>query len=120
VNCGTRIWIYTKKPHARIDATAVIQDLRESTPSRIWAEFGGSAGVTKADFDTCFSGATTACALVLTDVQPLVPGLHLSEIKTTVRAFQPPQFFRRLIAAAGVILHDSDDELRHGRLFQGL
>jgi predicted transcriptional regulator len=96
VENGTRIWIYSKIPSARIEATACVQQIHEGDLEELWCEFGNAAAVSKAEFDRYFTGCSTGCAVVLDSVCALVPALDLSTMKSEISGFHPPQFFKRL------------------------
>lgn len=98
VGNGTRIWIYSKTPTARIEATACVQQIHEGDPEGLWSEFGDATGISRAEFDHYFSGCSRGCAVVLDSICALVPALDLSTMKSEVAGFHPPQFFKRLSA----------------------
>jgi len=96
VENGTRIWIYSKNPTARIEATARVQQIHEGDLEEIWSAFGKAAGISKGEFDRYFTGCSTGCAVVLDSVCALLPALDLSTMRSEVAGFHPPQFFKRL------------------------
>jgi len=93
---GTRVWIYSKSPAARIEATAYVESIHEGDPDRLWCDFGHAAGISRAEFDRYFTGCSRGWALKLTMVSALAPALHLSVIRSEFGGFHPPQFFKRL------------------------
>ncbi len=99
VRNGTRIWIYSKTPAARIEATAYVQEIHEADPEGLWSEFGDATGISRTEFDHYFSGCSRGCAVVLDSVSALVPSLDLPTMRSEVAGFHPPQFFKRLSAA---------------------
>jgi predicted transcriptional regulator len=103
VTPGTRVWIYSTTPRARLDATGVIQGVHESHPNEIWQRFGSRSGVSRSDFDGYFAGARTACAIVLTDIAPLAHSLSLGDLRRRVQRFHPPQFFKKLEPGSQVL-----------------
>jgi predicted transcriptional regulator len=114
VSEGTRIWIYSKTPAARIEATAYVKEICEDDPGGLWSEFGGASGMSRADFDRYFSGCSQGCAIVLDGVRGVVPALGLATMKSEVAGFHPPQFFKRLgTQELRVLLQSHRHEPRH-------
>ena len=93
---GTRVWIYTTAPEARVGVSAVIESICISAPRILWKMHHLELGVTRSEFDAYFSGSNYACGLVLRDILRLEQALRLAEFRNRCRAFQPPQFFKRL------------------------
>ena len=96
VGNGTRVWIYSKTPAARIEATAYVQEIHEGDPDKLWSEFGDATSISRAEFDHYFAGCSRGWAVVLDRVSALIPALALSTMKSEVAGFHPPQFFKRL------------------------
>lgn len=100
VPCGTRIWIYSTRPRACVDAFAIVDAVHELKPAELWRRFGREASVSRQDFDDYFGESEIGCALVLRNVIVLRPTLPLNLIRTKAGAFYPPQFFKRLKAGS--------------------
>lgn len=98
VENGTRVWIYSKIPAARIEATAYVESIHEGDPESLWCDFEHEVGISRAEFDRYFTGCSRGWALKLTLVRALIPALELSVIRAEVVGFHPPQFFKRLSA----------------------
>lgn len=96
VEPGSRVWIYTTVPEARIAAMATIVRVCTDHPERIWHRYKDSVGISSEEFDRYFCGSERACAIVLSDVQAVVPAVHLTELRKRAKRFHPPQFFKRL------------------------
>lgn len=96
VGNGTRIWIYSKTPTARIEATACVQQIHEGDTEGLWSEFGEATAISRSEFDHYFAGCSRGCAVVLDSVCALVPALDLSTMRSEFAGFHPPQFFKRL------------------------
>ena len=97
---GTRIWIYSTRPRACVDAFAVIDAVHELEPTELWRRFGRDASITRQDFDEYFAGLEIGYALVLRNVIALRPTLALESIRIKAGAFHPPQFFKKLNAGS--------------------
>jgi predicted transcriptional regulator len=96
VGSGTRVWIYSKTPAARIEATAYIQSIHEGDPDTLWSDFGNATGISRAKFDCYFEGCSRGWAVTLNRVSALNPALNLSFMRSEFTGFHPPQFFKRL------------------------
>lgn len=96
VSSGTRVWLYSKAPTARVEGTARIQRIHEAEPKGLWSRYSDVVGISRAEFDEYFRGCSQGCAIVLGGAQPLVPALDLQTMRKRVVGFHPPQFFKRL------------------------
>ena len=96
VSPGSRIWLYETSPTAHIAAYALVEKVITGTPKKIWSDYRNDVGITLAEFDSYFEGSSLACAIVLSEVRQVVPALKLSELRTRLNGFHPPQFFKRL------------------------
>ena len=95
---GTRVWLYSKAPRARVEGTARIQRIDEGDLKGIWSEYSREAGVSRAEFDNYFKGCNKGCAIVLVGAREVVPTVDLKTMQRQFRGFHPPQFFKRLNA----------------------
>lgn len=67
-------------------------------PSAVWRDHGKQCGVTKAEFDAYYEGASVAYVIIFSSIKKLHSAFTLSEIRRHLATFQPPQFFKRLLA----------------------
>jgi predicted transcriptional regulator len=93
VRPGTLVIIYATKPKGAIVGTARVSGMSQGNPDEIWKRYKARIGISREDFDSYLDGAATAYALLLEQVQRLVPLLTLEEMRA-VTAFQPPQSYR--------------------------
>ncbi|HEY1903541.1 MAG TPA: hypothetical protein VGG56_13990 [Terracidiphilus sp.] len=93
---GTRIWLYSKVPTARVEGTALIERFQEGDIKGLWAEFSSEVGVSKTEFEAYFRGCNTGYAIVLTGACAVTPAPDLKAIRQKLAGFHPPQFFKRL------------------------
>jgi predicted transcriptional regulator len=93
---GTRVWIYTKSPRARIDALAVAATIVHGSPEELWANFGSQLALTRSHYEEYMSGCVTGCAIVLTSVSRLQKAIALDNVRAFIAGFHPPQFFKKL------------------------
>ncbi len=96
VSAGTRVWIYSKKPRARIEMVAVVAEIHEGPADVLWSRFGPESAITGDQFFTYLDGAERPCVIRLSGARRLRAPLTLAEMRSHVRGFQPPQFFKRL------------------------
>jgi predicted transcriptional regulator len=93
---GTRVWIYSKSPHAVVEVLAIVDRVISAKPEELWSEYKDQLGISKTEFESYFLDVSVGCALVLRDIQRLPRSVSLSEIRDCASSFQPPQFFLRL------------------------
>jgi predicted transcriptional regulator len=96
VSPGTRVWIYTTLPEGRVEALAVVEEVCEGSHAMLWNRFESQLAISRGDFDDYMTGATNGCAIVLGSVVRLRKPIGLDDLRRLIRAFQPPQFFKRL------------------------
>jgi len=98
VQPGTRVWIYSKLPRGQVEVVATVDDVVAASPRKIWDLYHGRIAITSTEFRAYLQGVNVACAVLLRDITALQPALRLDTLRQTSRNFQPPQFFKRLIA----------------------
>jgi predicted transcriptional regulator len=96
VSRGTRVWIYSKSPHAVVEVLAVVDQVVNARPAELWNEYKEQIGISKAEFESYFLDASLGCALLLRNIQRLPFSVSLAEIRQYASSFQPPQFFIHL------------------------
>lgn len=95
VPSGTRVWIYSKAPHAVVEVLAVVDRVVCAPPKQLWNDYQEQLGISRAEFESYFSDARLGCALVLRNIERLPSSIGLAEIRHRSSSFQPPQFFIR-------------------------
>lgn len=100
---GSRVWVYTKKPDARITLCATVKEVIVATPSDLWRDHGQLTGITRAEFDGYLKGRPTACGIVLCAVRKVTPAPSLDELRSKSSSFHPPQFFKRMVPGDGTL-----------------
>ena len=103
---GTRVWLYSKTPTARIEGVARIKHVHEGGLPDIWSEYSNQVGVSKGEFEDYFKGCRKGYAIVLVEVRALFPGVDLETVRSRLGGFHPPQFFKRLNTREVAALHD--------------
>ena len=93
---GSRVWLYAKSPTAHIRACATVRMVVKATPRAVWSRYHSKVGITRDQSDSYFEGSSIACAILLKDVRRVVPAVELSDLRSRLKSFHPPQFFKRL------------------------
>jgi predicted transcriptional regulator len=93
---GTRVWIYTTRPRARVEAVATVETVWEGSSDELWTRFGNKVAISRIELESYLEGVSQACALVFKKVQPLETSMTINEIRDHVSEFHPPQFFKKL------------------------
>ena len=96
VRPGTRVWIYSTRPRACIEACAIVEDVFSGSHDELWDAFGDKVAVSRGEFDHYFAGTVDAHAIVLREVATLKRSIKLKELRRRLAGFHPPQFFKRL------------------------
>jgi len=93
---GTRIWIYTKRPRAQVDAFAIVESVHDGSRDELWTMFSSKLALPRSLYDAYMSGCRTGCAIVLQSVSPLEKAIPLEDMRASFAEFHPPQFFKKL------------------------
>lgn len=93
-NGGVRVWIYTTNPTSAIEASAFVENVDCDSPDNIWKRYQHKCGVSRADFDAYFAGATEAYGISITRPRKLQKKVKLDELKQLSGGFTPPQYYR--------------------------
>ena len=96
VKPGTRVWIYSKAPHAAVRARAVVESIVSGKPAGLWRKFRCCAGVSRREFCSYFGNIDVGHAILLKNIRKLPEEMSLATIRRRVRSFHPPQFYIRL------------------------
>ena len=96
VQPGTRVWIYSTHPRARVEACAIVEGVFSGSHDELWNAFGDKVAVSRCEFDHYFAGTADAHAIVFRQVAPLKRSIKLKELRRRLAGFHPPQFFKRL------------------------
>lgn len=93
---GTRVWIYTKVPRAAIEAVGIVEEVHEASAGVLWNRYSEEVAISRTRLEEYLAGASSSCAIKFSSITPLPRSIGLDEIRQTVGAFHPPQFFKRL------------------------
>lgn len=91
-NAVDSIIIYATAPIMKVVAEVKVVGIIQDTPQVVWQQTASRSGISKAFFDSYFSGHNTAVAYVLGCVEQFHPPRNLSEYKVTTA----PQSYRYL------------------------
>jgi len=93
---GTRVWLYSKVPTARVEGIARIEQIYEGNIKGLWSEFSEGVGISKTEFEAYFKGCSKGYAIVLAGARAVIPAPDLQTMRRKFAGFHPPQFFKRL------------------------
>lgn len=96
VTRGTRIWIYTTRPRAAVQALATVEEVVNGSPASLWKKYRERAGVAFDEFAEYFRDSEVCCAVLLKDCRALKTEVKLDALKREVASFHPPQFYMTL------------------------
>lgn len=91
---GETALIYSSSPEMALLGSARVGTILSRSPSALWCEVRDDAGVSRQEYDSYFSGASTAIGIRLEDVQWFVRPISLREIRERWPWLRPPQSYR--------------------------
>jgi predicted transcriptional regulator len=93
---GSRLWVYSKRPRGCVEAVAEVTGLFRDRPERLWQYYSKLSGVSEAEFQQYFAGAHHGCAIIFSNVRPILPPITLPELRALHDGFHPPRSVVRL------------------------
>ena len=108
VRPGTRVWIYSTRPRACVEARAIVEDVLSGSHDELWNAFGDKIAISRCEFDRYFAGTVVGHAIVLREVVPLKRSINLEELRRRLVGFHPPQFFKWLAPSWSELLVRSE------------
>jgi predicted transcriptional regulator len=94
VSTGDMVLIYSTSPEMALLGRAQVAEVVAGTPSGIWEQVKGRAGISRGEYDEYFSGAPTAIAIRLCAAQRLTRPIPLRELRERWPWLRPPQGYR--------------------------
>ena len=94
VTPGNTVLIYSTSPEMALLGSAQVAGILHGAPRDVWAKVEKDAGVSRAEYDEYFSGATTAIGIRLCAVQRLAAPIPLQELRERWPWLRPPQSYR--------------------------
>jgi len=96
----TSLWIYSTLPRGCLEAVAEVHAIELDAPSVIWNQYHNKIGASQHAFLTYVNGSRQISAIFLKNVRRLTPSLTLSDLRSEIEGFNPPQFLRRIGSAS--------------------
>lgn len=85
-----RVLIYETAPVKQITGWFTLRWIRSLSPSKTWSRYRRQLGVSRKVFRSYYQDCRTAILLAVSRVRKLIAGIHLSSVRTGLRA---PQSF---------------------------
>lgn len=101
---GSPALLYASSPRRALVATAMISDVTEGDPTRLWEEYGPRTALTKECFDEYLRGARNPTAISLESIRVLDRDVELDRLRQIVPGFHPPQTWHLLRPAIATSL----------------
>jgi len=93
---GARLWIYTTLPKGRFEVLAVVDNVVSDSPEEIWERFGIYMAISEETFRHYVNGSKCVSAIVTKSIHQFPIDINLSDLKSQVPDFHPPQFVKYL------------------------
>lgn len=99
INKGELVLIYESSPTMALVGYGIVATVTSATPNRLWPKVRNQAGVTKAEFEEYFEGASVGFAIQFAQVWSLREPVWLVKLRKLWRGFHPPQSYQYLSKA---------------------
>lgn len=91
---GHGVLVYVSSPAKELQGAFEVQEVVEGSPQQLWRQVGSQSGVTRAEFDAYFEGATTAYGIRIRRVWELDRPQSLTSLRRRLPKFAPPQSYQ--------------------------
>ena len=96
VNEGDLILFYVTSPEKMIKGIGRVKGLIEDTPANLWSAYRDTAGIGKELYFDYYNNSNKAIGILLKDVVEFQKSVSLSDIRSSIPSFAPPQSYRYL------------------------
>ncbi len=93
IKAGDLVLVYVTSPTKELQGAFKVSQTVTGSPASIWKNYGKQTGVTRAEFDTYFSGKDQAHALIIENAWTLPKPVRLACLREEKHGFRPPQSF---------------------------
>jgi len=93
---GSVVWIYSKVPAGKICAYGIVDYISYEKPNALWTKYGDITGISIDEFNTYFDNRDLGCGIIFEKVIPLDKAVTLDYMRSKLKTFHPPQFFKYL------------------------
>lgn len=90
---GELVLIYESSPTMALVGYGLVETVISAPPSRLWPQVKSQAGVSRAEFELYFEGASTGFAIQFKKVWSLRNRVWLSKLREIWDGFHPPQTY---------------------------
>lgn len=98
IELGSPILIYASSPIQALIGTAVVFDIVESSPEKVWEEYKDVGGIDHDQFNSYYKDCDRAIAIRLRKPMRLQTAIPLEHLRCKWPGFHPPQQFVYLSA----------------------
>lgn len=91
---GTQLWLYATRPYFKIVALSTVKAIDRGHPKTIWKKFSRETGISHETFSKYADESEIITAISINNLRVLEQPITLDEIKRTIPAFHPPQFYQ--------------------------
>ena len=114
---NSKLWIYSTRPKAMIQAVAFVERVDIDSPESIWEKHKASIGISKNAFGHYVNGSNRISAIVTDRVCKLPLEISIERIRSFAPDFHPPQFLKLmkkndpiLLAIMKILFEESEAE----------
>ena len=95
---GDRVLLYASSPVRELIGSCTVAGVDVGTANELWKSHGAHSGVSRAEFDRYFEGASRAVGISLREPRRVRRPRTLAELRKRLPGFSPPQSFGYLSA----------------------
>ncbi|WP_425509799.1 ASCH domain-containing protein [Verrucomicrobium spinosum] len=94
---GDLVLVYASGPRMALIGKFEVKGILSGKKSAFYDEFGASSGISRAEFNSYFSGVATAHGIQIGRTWKLKPETSLNVLRRRFEGFHPPQSYRYLL-----------------------
>lgn len=96
---GSRVVFYETAPVAAVVAMAVVAEVFQTSPARLWRVVGDRSACTRREFFEYFGGRDIGYAIAFDSLRTLAKPVTRARLQRRLGSFHPPQSYRYLDGA---------------------
>jgi len=93
---GDRVFVYVPSPVQAFEGWFTVASVVSGSPTAVWRQVAGQAGVSRADYRNYFAGAKAAFAIEVERAQRFNETIALEHLQEAAPGFRPPQGYHYL------------------------
>jgi predicted transcriptional regulator len=93
---GSKLWIYSTLPRAKIEVVAEVVSTHSGTPLEIWNKYSKQICISRDEFESYVNNRKIVYVILIAYPKKVSPAPDLNCLRSISAGFHPPQFLKKL------------------------